>query len=50
MSNASAPARIEINPAIAGYARMPTATIISTTTTTTGTGTTGYGVVSVREE
>jgi hypothetical protein len=50
MSNASAPARIEIYPAIAGRARVWTTTIIATITTTTGTGTTGYGVVSVREE
>jgi hypothetical protein len=51
MSNVSAPARIAFNPAIAGRARVSTATIIATIiTTTTGTGTTGCGVVSVREE
>jgi hypothetical protein len=50
MSPASAPARIDFTPAIAGYARVSTTTIIATIiTTTTGTGTTGYGVVSVRE-
>ncbi|GLQ52390.1 hypothetical protein ACFFJT_13570 [Dyella flava] len=50
MSNASAPARIDSIPAIAGRARVSATAIIATITTTTGTGTTGYGVVSVREE
>jgi hypothetical protein len=50
MSSLSAPARIEFASAKAGLSRVGAATIIATITTTTGTGTTGYGVVSVRDE
>jgi hypothetical protein len=37
-------------PVSAGHAGVLAATIFATITTTTGTGTTGYGVVSVRDE